>query len=476
MLYSYVSAEISSVLTSPLNQSTIAGENSGERETISSANAIAELFVKQLKATSDHAKVKAHGKNEVAKYLNEVEVLSAPYNQPGINHSQIHFPVQHLNKNVLKIKATDHRNPLLQDLYLRNGKSSKHYSDGTGHYTNYTNEKYPTITISQKLHSKQRPSETKSMKNEGLVFLYEVAEDQKDFYFLSVVVEKMNCQCTHNVTDSQARLSIHGAHQDLSICKKFDNSLNKYQTVDFVTSGDSKVEIRTTGNWSGVSASVVVSIYTEASHCQNCPNDHFCCGNKETSCNTNGKQSEKMHRQSAYRTHDYFRCIPKVGQGGSSLMCNGHPNCGFYCNADERSYNCIKDDGDNDSDDGQRTCDGYYCREYQQDRFMITLLLLVLFCIVFPVCIFLFVCGKKDIGRRTRATGRCPLPLEIVFCPFSINPEDENENVTRAARSTRDVGAPYRSPRRPGSNTDALVIDSCVVIFMRNGFVSKTVY
>jgi hypothetical protein len=151
-------------------------------------------------------------------------------------------------------------------------------------------------------------------------------------------------------------------------CSVIDNIRNSFQTVLEVHSGMDNISVFATGNWKkGMNAKLVASIYTGnklvfpflygtylifiellwltdkevAGSCDNCPPESFCCGHSGgSSC----PSIKKANYDLQYEGELMFRCIPTSTRSEDSLECNGHPNCGFYCNADESREHCNDDD------------------------------------------------------------------------------------------------------------------------------------
>ncbi|CAL8125797.1 unnamed protein product [Orchesella dallaii] len=255
---------------------------------------------------------------------------------------------------------------------------------------------------------------------------FEVDRNLEQEYFISVVVEKMNCSGNKDDAGQAPTLSIKGAGEENAqeICKVFDSSRNNFQSVDFCIDGGKHVTIIPVGNWSGVSASLVVTLYYETlDGCDSCTaNNHFCCGNANAKCPGSpsyGHDISNTVSKSKGFNKELSRCILKPKrQDGKSLFCDGHPNCGLYSNKDELVEFCPNDEYD------YNTC--YTCRIEEPNRILLTILLILVFCVFVPFCIFFVFCTKREVRSDLREDGRCPLLIEILFCPFSMNADNQN--------------------------------------------------
>ncbi|ODN00894.1 hypothetical protein Ocin01_05821 [Orchesella cincta] len=296
---------------------------------------------------------------------------------------------------------------------------------------------YPTSPPpieSKFLNPKSKPSSNFTV-NSNIMYRFDVDKGMSynRQYFISVVVEKMSCATSEENAGQKPILSIKGERTMEIQCVEFDSSYDRFQSVPFTFDGEKQVTIQGIGDWLGASASLVASLYYETSNgCNSCTlNHHFCCGSTHDIC--------RFSSSSDVINKECYRCIPRE-QNGSSLLCDLHPNCGMVSNRDESDKDCSKD-GEGD----YSAC--YTCRDVQNDRFLLTILLLIVFCVFVPFCIFLVFCSRKDVRRELGQAGRCPLPLEILFCPFSMNSDNE-------ARVERNAPRQRRNPRRPARRSE----------------------
>lgn len=270
--------------------------NTSEVTETQNANVIAEQYELHMKQVAQQ-RSKNKGKSLTSHY-HQLETRQNLFDLVDIDLLDMNKdkPNSPQTKRVRNNKATDYY-VLSPHPSSRSAKNGKHFGESADTDITTGNGKHkfglslatmtanlglnqPKIIINQPLHPKQRPSANFEVNSNNIMFAFKVGSDdynddddnsagvdkirRKSYsrYFISIVVEKMKCTIIPN-DENSPKLVIRGGQHELSLCKTIDNSVNNYQSVDYVTNGDKFVTVQGTGDWAkeNSTAFLTASIY-----------------------------------------------------------------------------------------------------------------------------------------------------------------------------------------------------------------------